>query len=65
MSEPFLIKFKCKTTGKVYQEVPEPAYGLDPCSACAFSDYLDITADDHCLAADCYRKKSIFVEVEK
>ena len=61
------MKFKCKTSGKTYLEVPSDEY-LN-CRKCAFSSCnsiasLEVILIRHCEAAPCVSHQSYFVRVE-
>lgn len=63
-----LLRFKCKATGRTYQETLDGGNG---CSACAFQTFkvdleegeVERALYDHCLSVSCIRRGTIFVEV--
>lgn len=65
-----LLRFKCKVTGRTFQE--EKARG-DKCSACALqgseAELGDSEVEDalynHCLNVRCIQRRTIFVEVKE
>lgn len=62
-----LLRFKCKTTGRTYQELA----GGTGCDGCAFQfskaeseeDEVQRALYNHCLGAGCINRQTIFVEV--
>ena len=62
-----LLRFKCKTTGRVFQE--EENVGHSSCSLCAFQwakvkegEHLEVMCN-HCLSVPCVTRGTHFVEV--
>lgn len=62
-----LLRFKCKTTGRTYQE----RAGGSGCDGCAFhfskaeseEGKVQVVLYKHCLGVGCINRQTIFVEV--
>ena len=65
-----LLRFKCKVTGRTFQEVKEDLANCDKCAFSIFNtDDEDAEAVDalyrHCLGTDCGHRGTHFVEVKE